>query len=284
MNVATYIICHTAVDHQDRLLSDERFSIALAFLERATTTHLCNHKLTSEGIVYEYQGEPFRLKEEYKTITLTRSVYEHLAMFYFLYEHPRTVVERDIVWKYWLINSKLGKLGAYKGKDPQILGEIRTTREEIKHLRQEILATPVGQACGKELQRLISSNNTQTGSLQIRRHGEKYLLQRLSFSQAWRWLYPEADGDDGLLSLEYRYLSMHSHPVYDGLLQYQSQTDVTDDDEQESLFFSSCFLARLCSLFLHQIPQGEQLLAHRFSREEQFAFYALAQMKGVGKE
>ena len=105
IDMVTYVICYTLVNHQD-LLKNERVSVAHAFLQRSTSTHLCNHKLTTEGIVYDYKGQPFVLHEQYKTMTLTRSVYEHLAMFFYLYEMPKNAEERDIVWKYWQLNSK----------------------------------------------------------------------------------------------------------------------------------------------------------------------------------
>ena len=84
--MVTFVICHVIVDYAE-LLKDERVSVASAFLQRVTSTHLCNHKLTKEGIVFKYRGEAFDLHEEFKTMTLTRSVYEHLVMFYFLYVH-----------------------------------------------------------------------------------------------------------------------------------------------------------------------------------------------------
>lgn len=43
--VATFIIAHTIVDYSERL-QDERLSVASSFLQRVTSTHLCNHKLT----------------------------------------------------------------------------------------------------------------------------------------------------------------------------------------------------------------------------------------------
>lgn len=100
MRVATQVICHVLVNCQE-LLKEERMSVAHAILQRVMTTHLCNHKLTKEGLVYEYKGQSFELHEEYKTMTLTRTVYEHLAMFYFLFEHPKTDEEREAVWKNW---------------------------------------------------------------------------------------------------------------------------------------------------------------------------------------
>ena len=60
--VATFVIAHTIVDYSE-LLQDERLSVASSFLQRVTSTHLCNHKLTKEGIEYRYRGEVFHLHE-----------------------------------------------------------------------------------------------------------------------------------------------------------------------------------------------------------------------------
>ena len=109
LRIATHIICHTIVEREE-LFQEEQTAIAHAFLQRETSTHLCNHKLTTEGLVYHINQQDIQLHEEYKTMTLTRSSYEHLAMFYFLFKHPRTEKERNAVWKYWLINSKKNML------------------------------------------------------------------------------------------------------------------------------------------------------------------------------
>ena len=100
MKVTTHVICHTLVECREQL-EDERFAVAHAMLQRVMTTHLCNHKLTKEGLVYEYRGQPFVLHEAYKTMTLTREVYEHLAIYNLLYEHPKSDKERQTVWQNW---------------------------------------------------------------------------------------------------------------------------------------------------------------------------------------
>ena len=150
MQIVTHVICHIIVDFQEQL-KDERLSVAHAFLQRATSTHLCNHKLTTEGIVMEYQGQSFALHEEYKTMTLTRSVYEHLAMFYYLYEQPRNAEERDIIWKYWQINSKKNLLDYDAGGDTHIVEEQKEALWEIEKLRTEILSSAIGTQCHRKL-------------------------------------------------------------------------------------------------------------------------------------
>lgn len=204
MRIATQVICHTLVNCQD-LLKQERVSVAHAFLQRVMTTHLCNHNLTKEGLVYEYKGQPFELHEEYKTMTLTRTVYEHLAMFYFLFEHPKTDEECEAVWKNW-----------------------------------------------------------QTDNWR----------EMISFSQAWRYLFRDRE-----MASFYRQLSMHCHPVYEGLVQYQTQDEDDDDHDCIPLYFSCRFLAHLTRLFLKQVPDGWDMLRLEITERELSVFKGLSSLK-----
>ena len=201
MRIATQVICYTIVNSQD-LLREERVSVAHALLQRVMTTHLCNHKLTKEGLVYEYKGERFELYEEYKTMALTRTVYEHLVMFYFLFEHPKTDEEREAVWQNW------------------------------------------------------QSDNWR---------------ELIPFSQAWRYLFKDRE-----MASFYRQLSMHCHPVYQGLVQYQAQADTDGDNDSMPLYFSSRFLAHLTRLFLKQVPGGWDMLRGEFTERELSTFKGLS--------
>ena len=215
MRIAMHVICYTLVNCQDKL-KEERTSIAHAFLQRVTTTHLGNHKLTAEGLVVEYKGQPFELHEEYKTMMLTRSVYEHLVMFFFLFEHPKSDEERDLVWKFWKTNGKTGILSEEDGE------------REVK---------PV------------------------------------SYSQAWKYLFHNNE-----MAQFYRNLSMHCHPVFQGLLQYQDQAVSDQGRDGIPLYFSSCFLAYLCKLFLKQISDSQDILQGEFTKQELSVFYALSRL------
>lgn len=202
MRIATYVICRAIVDGET-LLQDERLSTAHAILQRVTTTHMCNHKLTAEGIVCEVDGQQFQLHEAYKTMTLTRTVYEHLTMFYFLYEHPQTDDERRQMWDDW-------------------------------------------------------------------QHG----VQKIPYSQAWRYLFRNRE-----MAQMYHHLSVHCHPVCEGLTQFQSQSDTSQGDECVPLHLSSCFLASLCSMFVRQLPQGCLSVEQQFTRHELSQFDTLSQLR-----
>lgn len=258
--VATFVIAHTIVDYSE-LLQDERLSVASSFLQRVTSTHLCNHKLTKEGIEYRYRGEVFHLHEEFKTMTLTRSVYEHLAMFYFLYVHPKSDEERIVVWDYWKINSRKNLLDL-------------TPDDEIEALRREIFNTRLGKWCYAKLDEWTAFDKpTQNGSIEFFKSRGRTDVRRVAYSQAWKYLFEKQD-----MAQLYRHLSMHCHPVYNGLLQYQTQAVSDEGNDGIPLYLSSCFLAYLCRLFLRLIPDGRQLLAQEFSQQERAVFNAMAQL------
>lgn len=261
--MAMHVICHTMVDYAD-LLDDERRSIAHGFLQRMTTTHICNHKLTTEGLVYEYEGREFGLHEEYKTMTLTRTVYEHLAMFYFLYELPKTEEERDVVWKYWKINSMKSEIGNGVRRREAYL-------QEMEKLRDEILVTILGKLCFGKLSEWTDLNSApQNGSIEFIKKNGKYDVRRVPFSQAWRYLFRSDD-----MRQLYGQLSMHCHPVYGGLVEYQSQSASDDGGDGIPLYLSCRFLAYLCRLFLKQLPDGDEMTKKGFSTQERKLFYSI---------
>lgn len=207
VKMAVYIIGHTLIDFEDQL-KDERLSAASAFLQRVMSTHICNHKLTKEGIEYQFGGEVFRLHEEYKTMTLTRSVYEHLTVFYFLFIHPKTDEERELAWTNWKTNNK--------------------------------------------------------------EHEDDW---RVSYSKAWQYLFRNRE-----MAQLYAHLSMHSHPVYNGLLQYQSQAQTDEGYDGIPLYLSTCFLAYLCRLFLQLIPDCAKQFEQDFTPHDRQVFVRLSQL------
>ena len=270
--MATHVISHVIVDHQD-LLVQERLSVANAFVQRVTSTHLCNHKLTKEGIVYHYKGETFRLHEEFKTMTLTRSVYEHLAMFYFLFFHPKTQEEQAIVWYYWKINSKKNLLGYEADGEELTKDDQDKARGQIEQLRAAIFGTETGRRCRHKLDEWTKTGAPgQNGSIEFFENQGKTDVRRLTYGQAWKYLF---DHDD--MTLLYRHLSMHCHPVYDGLLQYQRQALSDEGYDGIPLYLSSCFLAYLCRLFLGLVPGGDKMFDDDFTPLERYVFSRLAQ-------
>ena len=286
VRMVTHVICHVIVDYEAQL-QEERLSVANAFLQRVTSTHLCNHKLTREGITFEYNGQAFDLHEEYKTMTLTRSVYEHLVMFYFLFAHPKSDEERSVVWNYWKINSKKNLLDYAaeeswgqvhdlgKAQDHATCPHDSSQAEtEIEALRQEIFATETGRICKRRLDEWTRIGKpTQNGCIEFYRENGRLEVRRVSYNQAWKYLF-----DKEGMTLLYRHLSMHCHPIYNGLLQYQTQAESDEGYDGMPLYLSCCFLTHLCKLFLRLIPGGNKMLRQAFSEQERYVFNTLSQL------
>jgi hypothetical protein len=269
-NIATHIISHAIVDYEE-LLTKERLSIACAFLQRVTSTHLCNHKLTTEGIVYKFQGQEFQLHESFKTMTLTRSVYEHLVLFFFLYEYPFTDEIRDVVWNYWKINSKKNMLDCLSEEGARLEKTRAEAYMEIESLRRAIFATRTGYLCREKLDEWTATDKpTQNGTIAFYRNHGRLDVRKVSYNYAWKYIFPKDD-----MTVLYRHLSIHCHPIYNGLLQYQSQMADDDDAAAMPLFLSCCFLGCLCHLFLNQLPGSDQLLQNEFSAKELQVFKTL---------
>ena len=255
VRMVTHVICHVIVDYEEQLQA-ERLSVANAFLQRVTSTHLCNHKLTREGITFEYNGQAFDLHEEYKTMTLTRSVYEHL------------------VWNYWKINSKKNLLDYAADDNGTATDEQRQAETEIEALREEIFSTETGRTCKRRLDEWTSIGKpTQNGCIEFYRKDGRLEVRRVSYNQAWKYLF-----DKEGMALLYRHLSMHCHPIYNGLLQYQTQAESDEGYDGMPLYLSCCFLTHLCKLFLRLIPGGNKMLRQAFSEQERYVFNTLSQL------
>lgn len=273
VRMVTHVICHVIVDYEE-LLQEERLLVANAFLQRVTSTHLCNHKLTREGITFEFNGQAFDLHEEYKTMTLTRSAYEHLVMFYFLFVHPKSDEERSVVWNYWKINSKKNLLDYSADENGTTTQDQLQAETEIEALRKDIFATEIGAACKNRLDEWTRIGKpTQNGCIEFYRRNGRIDVRRVSYSQAWKYLF-----DKESMTLLYRHLSMHCHPVYNGLLQYQTQAETDEGYDGMPLYLSCCFLTHLCKLFLRLIPGGNKMLRQAFSEQELYVYNTLSQL------
>lgn len=273
VRMVTHVICHVIVDYEE-LLQEERLLVANAFLQRVTSTHLCNHKLTREGITFEFNGQAFDLHEEYKTMTLTRSAYEHLVMFYFLFVHPKSDEERGVVWNYWKINSKKNLLDYSADENGTTTQDQLQAETEIEALRKDIFATEIGAACKNRLDEWTRIGKpTQNGCIEFYRRNGRIDVRRVSYSQAWKYLF-----DKESMTLLYRHLSMHCHPVYNGLLQYQTQAETDEGYDGMPLYLSCCFLTHLCKLFLRLIPGGNKMLRQAFSEQELYVYNTLSQL------
>ena len=236
IKISNWIIYYT-LHHLQESLKSEKNNVAFAFIQRATISHICNHKLSSEGITTERYGKQCSVVDEYKTMPLTRSVYEHLAMFYYLFGFSDNSHQQEVIWNSWLLGSKKnllkGNLSELKAKKIEAQEEVKVITESLRNnvLARKCISNPDG-----KFEYCLKSNSVFT----IIEKNNHYVAEKLTYDKAWRYLYGGID-----LSLTYNFLSFHSHPTYIGLSQFNSQ-----ESNIEFPLYNSChFLSYLCSLF-----------------------------------
>ena len=264
MKLANKIIYYT-LDNLQESLNTESNKIAFAFMQRTAIFHICNHKLSLEGITTERHGKQCHLVDEFKTMPLTRSVYEHLAMFYYLFDFPDNSSQRDIVWKSWLIGSKKNLL---KDNDPVFKKERQKAKEEIKDLKSALRNNKLVERCISNPKGQFENCLKSNMIFSVNKNRNEYVAEKLTYDKAWKYLY----GETVNMSLTYSYLSLHSHPTYNGFLEFNSQ-----DSNIEFPLYESCFyLAYLCRLFMKQLKIDENVIVGSFTQHEQGVYSYLS--------
>lgn len=268
MKISNQIIYYT-LDNLEKSLRIEQNGVAFAFLQRAAIFHICNHKLSKEGITIERHKKQCTLVDEYKTMPLTRSVYEHLAMFYYLFFYSESSNQLDIIWKSWLIGSKRNQL---KGNNPEFKRERLKAREEIEEIKRDLMKNELVKKCKEnpkgQFDYYLNSNSIFTIS-----EKEDYIAEKLSYDKAWKYLY----GERVDFSLSYNYLSLHSHPTYKGLSDFYNQ-----DESLEFPLYESChYLAYLCKLFMKRLQINQDEIIGSFTKREQGIFSFLSNTESL---
>lgn len=255
-SIASELICYISESPQYKELS-EKENIAFAFLQRAAINHKCNHKLTREGICSERYGFQIPINDGYKTIPLTRSVYEHLAMFYYLFEYPESQEESKLIWNSWYIGSKKNLL---RSDDEMYKAEREKARKEIEALKHSILSSELTKKCLSE-GRAKKEYLLRGDIFSIRIQGDKCSYEKLTYDKAWKYLY----NDNADLMLLYPYLSLLSHPTYNGLSWLYNQNR---KDNEYSMYLSCNFLACLCRLFMKHMNIEEEVITKTFTKRQ----------------
>jgi len=255
--ISNNIISYTLTHLKDSL-SSEQNNVAFAMFQRATISHICNHKLSKEGISIRKGDKVFTITDEYKTMPLSRSVYEYLVMFYYLFQYADNQDQREFIWNSWKIVSK-------KNQIQENLSEFEEERQralkEYKQLCNNLRNSKLAQKCIACHKGSFESSLSGNTLFTIENEGEDYSPRKLSYDSAWKYLYKGHKG----FSLTYKFLSMHSHPTYDGLLQFYNQ-DITI---AFPLYESCHFMTYLCRLYMEQMHiEKDEIIGTYTEREK----------------
>ena len=262
--ISNNIISYTLTYLKDSL-SSEQNNVAFAMLQRATISHICNHKLSKEGISIRKGDKVYTITDEYKTMPLSRSVYEYLVMFYYLFQYADNQDQREFIWNSWRLVSKKNQIQENLSEfEEERQSAIKEDEKLLDNLRNSKLAQKCI-ACHKgSFESSLNGNTLFT----IVNKGEDYIPRKLTYDTAWKYLYK---GNKGF-SLTYKFLSMHSHPTYDGLLQFYNQ-------ELTIAFplYESChFMAYLCRIYMEHMHIKKDDIIGSYTEREKGIFSFLA--------
>ena len=262
--ISNNIISYTLTYLKDSL-SSEQNNVAFAMLQRATISHICNHKLSKEGISIRKGDKVYTITDEYKTMPLSRSVYEYLVMFYYLFQYADNQDQREFIWNSWRLVSK-------KNQIQENLSEFEEERQsaikEYEKLCDNLRNRKLAQKCIACHKGSFESSLNGNTLFTIVNKGEDYIPRKLTYDTAWKYLYK---GNKGF-SLTYKFLSMHSHPTYDGLLQFYNQ-------ELTIAFplYESChFMAYLCRIYMEHMHIKKDDIIGSYTEREKGIFSFLA--------
>ncbi len=254
-----------ALTHLKDSLSSEQNNIAFAMFQRATISHICNHKLSKEGISIRKGDKISTITDEYKTMPLSRSVYEYLVMFYYLFQYADNQDQREFLWNSWRLVSK-------KNQIQENLSEFEEERQraikEYKNLCDNLRNSKLAKKCIACHKGLFESSLNGNTLFTIVNEGEDYIPRKLTYDSAWKYLY---SGNKGF-SLIYKFLSMHSHPTYDGLLQFYNQ----DMTIAFPLYESCHFMTYLCRLYMEHMQINKEDIIGSYTEREKGIFSFLA--------
>lgn len=262
--ISNNIISYTLTHLKDSL-SSEQNNVAFAMFQRATISHICNHKLSKEGISIRNGDKVYTITDEYKTMPLSRSVYEYLVIFYYLFQYADNQDQREFIWNSWRLVSKKNQIQENLSEfEEERQRAIKEYKQLCNNLRNSLLAKKCI-ACHKGLFESSLSGNTL---FTIENEGEDYSPRKLSYDSAWKYLY---SGNKGF-SLTYKFLSMHSHPTYDGLLQFYNQ----DMTIAFPLYESCHFMTYLCRLYMEHMQINKEDIIGSYTEREKGIFSFLA--------
>ena len=251
--ISNNIISYTLTYLKDSL-SSEQNNVAFAMLLRATISHICNHKLSKEGISIRKGDKVYTITDEYKTMPLSR-----------LFQYADNQDQREFIWNSWRLVSK-------KNQIQENLSEFEEERQsaikEYEKLCDNLRNSKLAQKCIACHKGSFESSLNGNTLFTIVNKGEDYIPRKLTYDTAWKYLYK---GNKGF-SLTYKFLSMHSHPTYDGLLQFYNQ-------ELTIAFplYESChFMAYLCRIYMEHMHIKKDDIIGSYTEREKGIFSFLA--------
>lgn len=210
----------------------------------------------SNGINVRPEKDTIRILDIPSLISVLRSLYEMVFVFHNIYAEQETKEERDIVLCIWEIRGLNNRQNmpvvplAFKEKEEE-------EKKQIENLKSRIISIAANLDMSDEIRKqLINVASIKTVEIKGYRFKKDSENNRIMAFEDYRY----EEGAEALLRTDaptYRFLSIHGHPSYLGVLQFgQMFNSDTDKNFLRTILTCACKLASTIAVDFHEHIDG----------------------------
>lgn len=181
-----------------------------------------------EGIKLIPDNLPTKVLDIPSMMSVLRSLYEATFVFHNIYAEQNTILERELVFNIWKIRG-LNNRQKLQNVPNQYIVKEKNEKKQIDEIKRRILTLAenleLSESIMQQLQNVISSNSVDIKGYKFEKDNNSKII---SFNSIRYEHGTEGLVGNSLMPL-YRFLSIHGHPSYLGVLQFGQMFDSNDD-------------------------------------------------------
>lgn len=181
-----------------------------------------------EGIKLIPDNLPTNVLDIPSMMSVLRSLYEATFVFHNIYAEQDTIIERELVFNIWKIRG-LNNRQKLQNVPNQYIEKGKKEKKQIDEIKRKILTLAekleLLESIMQQLQNVISSNSVDIKGYKFEKDNNSKII---SFNSIRYEQGTEGLVGNSLMPL-YRFLSIHGHPSYLGVLQFGQMFDSNDD-------------------------------------------------------
>ena len=181
-----------------------------------------------EGIKLIPDNLPTKVLDIPSMMSVLRSLYEATFVFHNIYAEQNTILEREIVFNIWKIRG-LNNRQKLQNVPNQYIVKEKNEKKQIDEIKRRILTLAekleLSESIMQQLQNVISSNTVDIKGYKFEKDNNSKIISfnSIRFEQGTEGLVGKS-----LMPL-YRFLSIHGHPSFLGVLQFGQMFNTNDD-------------------------------------------------------
>lgn len=181
-----------------------------------------------EGIKLIPDNLPTNVLDIPSMMSVLRSLYEATFVFHNIYAEQDTIIERELVFNIWKIRG-LNNRQKLQNVPNQYIEKGKKEKKQIDEIKRKILTLAekleLSESIMQQLQNVISSNSVDIKGYKFEKDNNSKII---SFNSIRYEQGTEGLVGNSLMPL-YRFLSIHGHHSYLGVLQFGQMFDSNDD-------------------------------------------------------